>query len=262
MRDKSVKIVTIILEVMILLTIIYSILGIIYKEDKSIRIEHIFISLLGLALLYTPLVISKKWKLYIPSNLQIIMIVFIFAHFILGEIFRAYDYSILFDKILHTTSGLVMGAVGFSLVNLLNESKNTHLRLSPFFVALFSFCFSMMIASVWEIYEFSYDSIAGGNSQRWEIEGDVLEVINPGRVGLIDTMGDMIVCLIGSFIVSLAGYISLKTKKNWLNRIMIRSVKDLAKARDEAISSNDMEFKRVVESLESEGKRTTDKNSC
>ena len=227
-RGKSVIVVTIILELLILATIIYSILGIIYKDDKEVRIEHVFISLLGLALLYTPLVISKKWKLYIPSNLQIIMIVFIFAHFILGEIFRAYDYSILFDKILHTTSGIVMGAVGFSLVDLLNENKHTHLELSPFFVALFSFCFSMMIAAVWEVYEFSYDSIAGGNSQRWQIEGDIANIAQPGRYGLIDTMGDMIVCLVGSFIVSLAGYISLKTKNNWLNSIMIRSMKDVS----------------------------------
>ena len=252
-RGKSVVVVTIILELLIVATIIYSILGIIYKDDKDIRIEHVFISLLGLALLYTPLVISKKWKLYIPSNLQIIMIVFIFAHFILGEIFRVYDYSILFDKILHTTSGLVMGAVGFSLVDLLNENKNTHLDLSPFFVALFSFCFSMMIAAVWEVYEFSYDSIAGGNSQRWQIEEDIANVVNPGRYGLIDTMGDMIVCLIGSFIVSLLGYISLKTKSNWLNRIMIRSIKDV---------SSDSEIKKDDEgtklSMKSRGNKSLD----
>ena len=248
--QKSVKIVTIILEVLILLTLVWSIVGCFTDDDIEIRINQIFLSLLGLALLYLPAFISRKWKLYIPSNMQIIAIVFIFAHFILGEIFRVYDYSLLFDKILHTTSGLVFAAVGFSLVNLLNESTNTHLELSPFFVALFSFCFSMMIASLWEVYEFTFDSITGNNMQRWQIIGDILEVKDPGRVGLIDTIGDIIVCLIGSLVVSIAGYISLKSKGNWLNRIMIRSLKDLDKAKEEAIASHDKSFERIVDELE------------
>ena len=248
--QKSVKIVTIILEILIVLTMIWSIIGLFTDENKDVRANQIFLSLMGLILLNIPAFISRKWRLYIPSNMQILAVVFIFAHFILGEIFRVYDYSLLFDKILHTTSGLAFAAVGFSLVNLLNESKNTHLELSPFFVALFSFCFSMMIAGVWEIFEYTVDSISGANMQRWQIEGDILQIENPGRVGLIDTMGDIIVCLIGSLVVSVAGYISLKTKGNWLNRIMIRSVKDLDKAHEEALESHDTTFKKLVEELE------------
>ena len=248
--QKSVKIVTVILEILIVLTMIWSIVGLFTDENKDVRANQIFLSLMGLILLNIPAFISKKWRLYIPSNMQILAVVFIFAHFILGEIFRVYDYSLLFDKILHTTSGLAFAAVGFSLVNLLNESKNTHLELSPFFVALFSFCFSMMIAGVWEIFEFTVDSISGANMQRWQIEGDILQIENPGRYGLIDTMGDIIVCLIGSLVVSVAGYISLKTKGNWLNRIMIRSVKDLDKAHEEALESHDATFEKLVEELE------------
>lgn len=248
--QKSVKIVTVIVQVLIILTMIWSIVGLFTDDNKDVRANQIFLSIMGLLLLNVPSFISRKWRIYIPSNLQILAVIFIFAHFILGEIFRVYDYSLLFDKILHTTSGLAFAAVGFSLVNLLNESKNTHLELSPFFVALFSFCFSMMIAGVWEIFEFTMDSITGGNMQRWQIIGDILEIENPGRVGLIDTMGDIIVCLIGSFIVSAAGYISLKTKGNWLNRIMIRSVKDLDKAKEEAMESHDVAFEKIVEELE------------
>lgn len=252
--QKSVKIVTLILQILILITIIWSIVEIVMDKENSNGFNHIFLALLGLILLNVPAFIAKKWHLYIPSRLQIIAIVFIYAHFILGEIYRIYDYSLVFDKILHTTSGLAFAALGFSLVNLLNESKNTHLSLSPFFVALFSFCFSMMIAAVWEIYEFSIDSLTGANMQRWQIVGDVLNIKDPGRVGLIDTMGDIIVCFCGSLFVSVLGYISLKSKKNWLNGYLIRNIKDLDYASEEPSKSNDENYIEVVKELQEKEK--------
>jgi hypothetical protein len=255
--QREVRITYLVIHTLILLTLIGSIIGLFFEGEKSQRIEHIILATGGLVLLNAPSFISKKWDLYIPSNMQILAIVFIYAHFILGEIYRVYDYSLVFDKVLHTTSGLAFSALGFSLVNLLNESKNTHLSLSPFFVSLFSFCFSMMVAGMWEVFEYLVDEFTGSNMQRWQIIGEILNIKDPGRVGLVDTMGDIIVCFFGSVLVSVAGYISLKSKKNWLNKLMIRRFNDLEYAKEEAISSNDPYYIELINKIEKNKSKIT-----
>lgn len=258
--QRGVKITLLICQILIVATLISSIVGLFFGGEISQRMDHIVLAILGLILLNVPSFISKKWHLYIPSIMQIGAIIFIYAHFILGEIYRVYDSSLVFDKILHTTSGLAFAALGFSLVNLLNESKNTHLTLSPFFVSLFSFCFSMMIAGAWEMYEFFYDNLTGANMQRWQIVGNVLAIEDPGRFGLVDTMGDIIVCFAGSLFVSIIGYCSLKSKNNILNKLMIRNVKNLDYAKEEAKSSQDPIFIELVNELESNKELIDDTN--
>lgn len=105
---------------------------------------------------------------------------------------------------LHTTSGFVLGIVGFMFVYLLNKNYDTNVTLSPFFIALFAFCFAVMIGALWEIYEFGMDRIVGFNMQKFR---------GPGQDGLVDTMFDLIVDSIGALIVSVLGYLSSKEKK-------------------------------------------------
>ena len=207
-------------QIIILLTMIGSIIIMNVNPDRIEQsTSHIILCIVTLLIYNVPIFLGKKIKLEIPTFLQIFALCFIFAHFILGEIFRAYDHVPFFDKTLHVLSGLAFAALGFSLINILNKSDKIHLKFSPGFVVLFAFCFSMAVASVWEVIEFSIDGITGSNMQRWQNDA-VLS--NAGKAGLSDTMWDMIVCLIGTAVVCVAGYISLKTKNNFLNKIMIR----------------------------------------
>ncbi|MCL2675008.1 MAG: hypothetical protein FWE84_00210 [Firmicutes bacterium] len=182
-------------------------------------IEHVLLCVLTVVLLHIPMVARTKFRLKMPQFFQIIVTVFIVAHFVLGEIYRFYDYIFLFDKVLHTTAGVVIALSGFSIVYAFSKSKDG-VRLSPFFVALFSFCFAIMLLTLWEIFEYSMDAIFKLNMQRWQ--DGLSEVIIDGKnalvtdsaqgSGLIDTMTDIIVGTVGALVISVSGGLWVKRK--------------------------------------------------
>lgn len=114
--------------------------------------------ILSLILFLLPSIIEKKFKIDFPSILESIIYIFIFAAEILGEINNFYGNVPYWDIALHTTSGFLLGSIGFSLIYLLNQ-KTTSIKLSPIFVALVSFCFSMTVGIVWEMFEYGMDVV-------------------------------------------------------------------------------------------------------
>lgn len=199
---------------------------------------NVFICLFVLLLFMLPTILSKRLQIVLPSALEIIIVLFIFAAEILGEV---KEYYIAFDKwddMLHTTNGFLAAAIGFALIDMLNRSDKVKLTLSPWFVALVAFCFSMTVAVIWEFFEFSMDYWFGQDMQKdtWidtfntvslnptgnnepvnvDVESVVLngEVLTKGYldIGLFDTMHDMWVNFIGAVIFSILGLIFIKNK--------------------------------------------------
>jgi hypothetical protein len=233
--SKSAFTVYVICQSISILTLLFALLSFLTgRSDVSKFLTHLTLCVTAVILMNIPLFMRRRFKFYIPSFLQITVTLFIVLHFVFGEIFRVYDRSLLFDKMLHTTSGVVIAICGFSLVNLLNESPNTHLKLSPFFVALFSFCFALAIGYLWEMLEYTVDSITGINMQRWQdsfvpviIDGEEVMVSMYGQgSGLIDTMMDMVVNAVGAAVISVVGYIMLKAKNPKIQALLIRRFKN------------------------------------
>ncbi|HHW48973.1 MAG TPA: hypothetical protein GXX14_10220 [Clostridiaceae bacterium] len=160
-------------------------------------------SVLTLLIMFLPTIIEKKLSIDFPSEFEIIVVIFIFAALYLGEIKSYFTKVWWWDIFLHTFSGLIIGAVGFSLVDILNKNERISISLSPVFVSIFSFCFALAIGTLWEIYEFAMDSIFGLNMQ---------------KSGLVDTMGDLIVDALGALTFSIIGYFYLKGKISILDR--------------------------------------------
>ena len=237
-------------QILILCTMMFSLVSLFTEPtlfDKGTHIEHIMLCVVSLVLYNIPSIAQRRFKLYVPSAMHIFVLLFIFAHFILGEVFGTYKVSAVFDKLLHTTSGLAIALGGFSLVNILNDSRNTHLKLSPLFVALFSFCFALTIALLWEVLEFTSDSLFGTNMQRYIPPENVEQAVPPKQgYGLIDTMGDMIVSTAAAFVVSVLGYVALRKKTKYLNRFLLRKIPDYDTAIAEAEEAGDT---KLVEAL-------------
>ncbi len=193
------------------------------QRTKSDYVLMLIQCLLGIVAMVIPNMVVKKKNIQIPSNMYIFYLIFLYCSIFLGEV-RDFYYKIPeWDTILHTFSGVMIGALGFSFVSMFNKTEDLHLKLSPFFVALFAFMFAVTLGVIWEIYEFTFDGLLGLNMQKFMVEpGDIMLV---GRAALEDTMEDLIVDTLGALFISVAGYFSLKLKNGWIEKFMIKKKK-------------------------------------
>ena len=166
-----------------------------------------FLIILTFIMTYYPSVLEKRFGVYLPNTLQIVITLFIFAAQVLGEMNNFYDKIPWWDTMLHATSGTVLGLLGFMFVYLLNEKGDANVNLSPIFVVLFAFCFAITMGVFWEFFEYGSDRLMGYNMQRFRL---------PGEDGLVDTMEDLIVDTIGALVACVFGWIYMKKQNDTL----------------------------------------------
>ena len=186
--------------------------------------HNMFLGILTLILFMVPQFLDRKLNVTIPPGLETVILIFIFSAEILGEINAFYVKIPIWDTILHTTNGFLMAAIGFALIDLFNRSDRFSIKMSPYFVAFFAFCFSMTVGVMWEFFEFSMDWFFGMDMQKdWivpainsvklnptganvPIHVDVQSLAVNGEtwnlggyldIGIVDTMKDLIVNFIG-----------------------------------------------------------------
>lgn len=220
------------------------------------NLENAALCMATLVLLLAPPFIEKKFSVELPSVLEIIIMCFAFSHAILGEIGCFYVKVPWWDTMLHTLNGFLCAGVGFSLVDLLNRNKRFKFELSPIYVALVAFCFSMTVGVLWEFYEFGSDMLFKTDMQKDTVISSITSVsLDPTKsntpitingidsvvvngqelgvggyldIGLIDTMKDLIVNFIGAVVFSFFGffYIKYRGKKSRVVENFIVTVKD------------------------------------
>ena len=207
--------------------------------------ENFFLCILTLILFLVPTFLERKIHIDLPDTLEVIILLFIFAAEILGEIQAYYITFPYWDTMLHTLNGFLCAAIGFALVDILNRSERFSIELSPLFLALVAFCFSMTIGVLWEFFECTMDKFflldmqkdtvvhtissvmldpAGGNHPT-AIKGitDVIVVTADGAetslglggyldIGILDTMKDLFVNFIGAVVFSIIGYFYVKSR--------------------------------------------------
>lgn len=164
---------------------------------------------LGLVVMGLPSLLEHKWSVPVPSFVCILYYIFLYCAIFLGEVMSFYYLIPHWDTILHAFSGAMLGALGFILVDWLNDAPGIHVQLSPLFVSLFAFCFALAAGAVWEIYEFSGDGLFGLNMQKYMTDKGVLLI---GHEALTDTMKDIIVDAISAAVISILGYFSICKK--------------------------------------------------
>lgn len=230
-EKKSVFIVYVVLRILVLAALVLSCIG--------GNWENAFICLLVLFLFLLPLLFEASFKVELPSTLQIIILIFIFAAEILGELQSYFVRYQHWDTVLHTTWGFLCAAVGYSLVDILNRNKKIRFSLSPIYLALVAFCFSMTIGVLWEFFEFGMDYFFHKDMQKdtvihafssvtldptqsnipIRVEGITDVAINGESlglggyldIGLYDTMEDLFVNFLGAVVFSTLGFIDAKT---------------------------------------------------
>lgn len=163
-----------------------------------------------LALTYVTDFIEQRYQIDIPLELEVYMSMFVFAAIFLGEIGSFYDRFWWWDVLLHSSSALVFGFVGFLILYVLYWQQK--LQTSPLIIAVFSFSFAMAIGGLWEIFEFAMDELFGLNMQ---------------KSGLADTMGDLIVDGAGALVTATVGYRYIKREETGiLGRVTRKFLRD------------------------------------
>ncbi len=182
-----------------------------YERVKSDYVLMVLQCIVGIIVIFLPSRVERRYNIKIPDLIEIIYFIFLFCAIYLGEVRNFYFKIPYWDLILHCFSAAMLGALGFIIVNFFNDTEKLNIQLSPFFVALFAFCFALTCGTVWEIYEFAADGILGTNMQKFiTAEGTVLI----GREALVDTMEDLIVDAIGTLVVATIGYFNLKKQRD------------------------------------------------
>lgn len=192
---------------------------------------------LSLILLMIPSFIENRLKIDLPNVMEVIMIIFVFSANVMGELAAFYEKIPFWDTVLHTLNGFICAGVGFGLIDILNRNKKIKMNLSPMFVCLFSFCFSMTAGTVWEFFEFAMDMFFGKDMQKDTVITAINSVLLSGGskditrindigstivngknlgingyldIGIIDTMKDLIVNFVGAVVFNFAGFFYLK----------------------------------------------------
>ena len=230
--------------------------------------ENVFLCVLTLLLFMMPSVMKRKLDVELPNTLEIIILLFIYAAEILGEIGAYYVTFPYWDTVLHTLNGFLCAAIGFSLVDILNRSSSERFNLSPLYMAIVAFCFSMTVGVIWEFFECTMDQLffldmqkdtvvsaigsimldAAGGNHPVVIKNitDVIIVQADGTqtalglggyldIGLLDTMEDLFVNFIGALTFSIIGYFYVKSRgENKFAKRFIPVVNQEAKPGSEA----------------------------
>lgn len=217
--------------------------------------ESAFICLLVLILFILPFFIQQNFGIQLPTTLEIIILLFIFAAEILGELEGYFITYPNWDTMLHTTTGFLCAATGFALIDILNRNSRIKFQLSPIYVALAAFCFSMTVGVLWEFFEFGMDRLFHLDMQKDTVVQSIASVmLDPTNsntpitidgihsvavngndlgfdgyldIGLYDTMEDLFVNFIGAVTFSVIGYFYIKHRgKGKLARAFIPTLSE------------------------------------
>ncbi len=222
-----------------------------YRENYF----DVFLCVLTLVLFMIPAFADRRLNIEVPSALEIIILLFIFSAEILGEINNFYGIFHNWDTMLHTINGFMMAAIGFALIDILNNNPKFHFTASPIFVAFVAFCFSMTVGVVWEFFEFSADTLFNTDMQKdfiyqtistvhepinasgenspvvvkdiqtvitGTVDGEYVEYVIDGYldIGIKDTMKDLMVNCIGAIVFSIIGVFYIKGRGDFASKFM------------------------------------------
>lgn len=230
-KHKAAFVVFVTLRLFVVLAIVFSCI--------SGNYENLFYCALTLILFALPTFVEKNFGIELPGALEVVILLFIFAAEILGEMGSYYTKVPYWDTILHTVNGFLCAAIGFAMVDILNRNERIKFKLSPIFLAVVAFCFSMTIGVLWEFFEFFCDAFLGMDMQKdfvvstvtstylgtsthdplvleniknVMVDGINLDVEGYLDIGLYDTMKDLFVNFIGAVVFSVIGFFYVKTR--------------------------------------------------
>ncbi len=264
MKSRGLMVIYIFLSTIVVFTLIRSVM----RREYA----NVMMCLLTLVLFMIPAFVEKNFKVHLTSFFESVVLIFIFSAEILGEINCYYEKVPHWDTVLHTVNGFMFAAFGFALLDMINRDSHIKFTLSPFYLALVAFCFSMTIGVVWEFYEFGADALFETDMQKdtyitdfhtvtldesksntaipvTGIEQVVIRLESGEEIildayldiGIVDTMKDLAVNFIGAAVFSVIGFFFVKQNgKGRFASQFIPTLKESADKKSDIIPTGDI----------------------
>jgi CDP-diglyceride synthetase len=162
----------------LLATSIYYLINI--DIEKLFRIGLTFITILGVYSLYIRTFLKGAKVIYYINML------FIFLSMYLASVLDFYSIT-NYDKFLHLLSGAIIAIIGYVLFLYLTNEK-VRKEIHPLISVIFVILFATSAAAVWEIWEFTTDSLFGLKAQNGSLNDTMWDIICGTLVGVITSI--------------------------------------------------------------------------
>lgn len=155
---------------------------------------------------------EKNVLRFIPSYLQDVSVVVLFAASFCGKFLNFYYEVRLWDSAMHLIGGGLCVLLGYQLLVAmqLRDKKTCSVPIA----LLFAFCFSFFASTLWELFEFAMDQVMCmggtiGDAQHWSFtlaqgtpkEATLFDPVYADRWPIMDTMADMVLNTVGAVVV-------------------------------------------------------------
>lgn len=205
--------------------LIYNIKNLIVGTSKP-RSEEIILVIemfAAIALIFVPQLIEHIFKINMPNAMMNAYWVFLLLATFIGTGLQIIVAIPFWDKILHLYSGALLTLVGYGVLSYFFIDNLQVLK--PTFVAFFGVIFSLASGLLWELWEFTCDSVLGMNLQRFAtVEG----VPFIGREALMDTMMDVIFNTGGIIIATVILFLFYRKNKDIFSIFFVSGKKEVS----------------------------------
>lgn len=167
---------------------------------------------LMILVIFIPVLVNRVTHLKLTRLMETLFVAFCFCSLILGDVVDFYGRFNWWDDLLHGISGVLLGIVGYSVINIFNKIEGNTIKFTPVFVSIWVLCFALAVGAVWEIIEFVTDGLFGLNSQQYLVGSGTFDSTEAlvGHEALRDTMQDLMLDLAGALVIAVIGFFELR----------------------------------------------------
>jgi hypothetical protein len=164
--------------------------------------ENVFLTVTVIGLILLPAFALRRYRIFVPPEFQFVGTAFVFLSLFLGSATDFYYRFWWWDVVLHTSSGFLLGMVGWVALFLLNQTDRLPRAIKPSFLCVFGVTFAVTLGVLWKVFEFAVDRV-------WPSVN-----MQSNETGVADTMHDLIGNAVGATVVAVIGWAYSETGKS------------------------------------------------
>jgi len=154
------------------------------RDNQSLQYTNCAVEKLHINLAFVPLLLEKIFRLEISFFANLMLFIFSFGAIFLGQFVGLYYSTSWWDKVTHVFSGVMLFFYGTALSGVFFKDDN---KLA---VVVFGVLFALAAGLLWEIAEFTIDTVFGSEMQKcipdaFRNGGDIFKDLN----GTVEEIG-------------------------------------------------------------------------